>query len=145
MTIAGNAASERQYPEAIYYGADLQAPYELPVHRMDSHGGWIATPSNLLKFLMRVDGFANPPDVLGGGTIATMTTPSVTNPTYARGWGVDGSGTRQHNGVLPGTSSILVRTANQHEWAAMCNTGNPDKSQLVQDLAALMWNVDAVL
>jgi hypothetical protein len=23
------------------------------------------------------------------------------------------------------TESILVRTAHQHEWAAICNTGNP--------------------
>ena len=57
MTIAGNTASDRQYPEAVYTGVDLQAPYELPVQRMDAHGGWIATPTDLIRFLLRVDGF----------------------------------------------------------------------------------------
>ena len=145
MTIAGNTAAERQYPEAMYYGVDLQAPYELPVQRMDAHGGWIATPSDLLQFLMRVDGFANPMDTLRAGTVTAMTAPSAANPGYARGWAVNSAGTRWHNGALAGTQSILVRTANQHEWAAVCNTGNPATQQLGLDLDALMWQVDAVV
>jgi CubicO group peptidase (beta-lactamase class C family) len=151
MSIAGNTADERQYPEAIYYGVDLQAPYKLPVRRMDAHGGWIATPSDLLQFLMRVDGFANPADILQAGTVTAMTTPSGLNtpsgenPNYARGWNVNAVGTRWHNGVLSGTSSIMVRTANQHEWAAVCNIGNPDNKQIVLDLDALMWQVDGVV
>jgi CubicO group peptidase (beta-lactamase class C family) len=145
MTIAGNTAVERQYPEAIYYGVDLQAPYELPVHRMDSHGGWIATPFDLLQFLMRVDGFANPADLLQVGTVTTMTTPSLANPGYASGWAVNSAGTRWHNGTLSGTQSIMVRTATQHEWSAVCNTGNPANQQLGLDLDVLMWQVDAVV
>jgi CubicO group peptidase (beta-lactamase class C family) len=145
MTIAGNTAAERQYPEAIYYGVDLQAPYELPVYRMDAHGGWIATPSDLLQFLMRVDGFANPTDILQAGTVTAMTAPSAANPGYARGWAINTAGTCWHSGTLAGTQSILVRTANQHEWAAVCNTGNPANQQLGLDLDALMWQVDAVV
>ena len=113
MTIAGNTAAEGQYPEAMYYGVDLQAPYELPVQRMDAHGGWIATPSDLLQFLMRVDGFANPMDTLRAGTVTAMTAPSAANPGYARGWAVNSAGTRWHN-ALAG-KSILVRT--EHEWS----------------------------
>ncbi len=145
MTIAANTAAERQYPEAIYCGVDLQAPYELPVHRMDSHGGWIATPTDLLRLLLRIDGFVNPMDILQAGTVTTMTTPSAANPNYARGWAVNNVGTWWHTGTLVGTKSILVRTANQHEWAAACNTGNPANSQFGLDLDALMWQVDAVL
>jgi hypothetical protein len=74
-----------------------------------------------------------------------MTTPSVANPGYARGWAVNSVGTRWHNGALAGTQSILVRTADQHEWAAVCNTGNPGNPQLGLDLDALMWQVDGVL
>ena len=145
MAIAGDTAAERQYPEAMYLGVDLQAPYELPVRRMDAHGGWIARPIDLLQFLMRVDGFANPMDVLQAGTVTAMTTPSAANPGYARGWAVNNAGTRWHNGTLAGTQSILVRTANQHEWAVVCNTGNPANSQLGLDLDSLMWQVDAVV
>lgn len=145
MTIAGNTAAERQYPEAMYYGVDLWAPYEMPVRRMDSHGGWIATPSDLLQFVMRVDGFPNPLDILNGATVGTMTAPSPTNSGYACGWGVDSAGTRQHDGLLPGSQSVLVRTASQHEWAAVCNTGTPDNLTLLGEFKALMWQVDATV
>jgi len=74
-----------------------------------------------------------------------MTAPSTANPGYARGWAVNTFGTRWHNGTLAGTQSILVRAANQHEWAAVCNTGNPSNPQLGSDLDALMWQVDAVV
>jgi hypothetical protein len=94
---------------------------------------------------MRVDGFANPMDVLQVGTVTAMTTPSAANPGYARGWAVNNAGTRWHNGALAGTQSILVRTANQHEWSAVCNTGNPANQQLGLDLDGLMWQVDAVV
>ena len=145
MTIAGNTATERQYPEAMYYGVDLEAPYELPVRRMDSHGGWIATPSDLLQFVMRVDSFPNPPDILNGATVAMMTAPSATNSTYACGWGVDSSGTRQHTGLLPGTQSVLVRTASQHEWAGVCNTGSPGNPKRLSDFETMLWQVDAAI
>lgn len=144
MTIAGNTASDRQYPEAMYTGVDLQAPYELPVQRMDSHGGWIATPTDLIRFVLHVDGFANPADVLQEDTVMNMTTPSAANANYARGWAVNTAGTWWHDGTLSGTQSILVRTANQHAWAAVCNTGNPG-TQLALDLDMLMWQIDSVI
>ncbi len=145
MLIAGNTAAARHYPEAMYTGTNLQAPYEMPVHRMDSHGGWLATPTDLLRFLLRVDGFANPPDVLKAASVTTMTTPSAANAGYARGWSVNTAGTRWHNGLLPGTSSIMVRTSNQHEWAVVCNAGDTVNQQLSSDLDALMWQVDGVV
>ena len=105
---------------------------------MDSHGGWIGTPNDLLRILLRVDGFADPADILSAATIADMTTPSAANPGYASGWAVNSSGTRWHDGTLVGTQSILVRVANQHEWAAVCNAGRPSTA-LGGELDALMW------
>jgi CubicO group peptidase (beta-lactamase class C family) len=145
MQIAGDTAAERQVGEAMYVGKVPDAPYALPVRRMDSHGGWIATPADLLRFLLRVDGFAPPPDLLAPQTIIDMTTPSTANGGggYARGWAVNAAGTRWHDGVLPGTQSIMVRTAGQHEWAAVCNTGMP-LTGLAPAFDQLMWNVDSV-
>ncbi|HEY8037840.1 MAG TPA: serine hydrolase [Methylobacter sp.] len=60
MTIAGNTAMNRQPFEAMYAGKDLDAPYELLISRMDSHGGWIASPTDLLRFLLKVDSFPMP-------------------------------------------------------------------------------------
>jgi Polyglycine hydrolase-like, structural repeat len=89
-------------------------------------------------------GFVSPPDILQAGTITTMTTASAANATYACGWGVDGAGTRQHNGLLPGTLSILQRTAAQREWAAVCNTGNVGSLILGEFLTAIA-QVDALV
>jgi hypothetical protein len=102
LAIAGNSASDRQSDEAMYVGENLNAPYHLPVRRMDSHGGWIGTPNDLLRILLRVDGFADPADILCAATIAGMTTPSAANPGYASGWAVNSSGTRWHDGTLVG-------------------------------------------
>ncbi len=145
MAIAGNTAAERRFPEAVYTGVNLEAPYEQPVHRMDSNGGWIATPGDLLRFLLRVDGFANPPDILQTATVTAMTTPSAANAGYSRGWSVNTAGTRWHNGLFPGSWSIIVGTASQHEWAVLCNTGDTVNQQLGAELDALMWQVDAVV
>ncbi len=127
-----------------YWDKDNDNPYGMRVRRMDAHGGWLATATDLLQFGLRVDGFASPPDILQAGTITTMTTASAANATYACGWGVDGAGTRQHNGLLPGTLSILQRTAAQREWAAVCNTGNVGSLILGEFLTAIA-QVDALV
>ena len=137
MHIAGDTGPERQWPEATYWGKDSDNPYGMRVRRMDAHGGWLGTATDLLQFGLRVDGFPAPPDILQAGTIATMTTASAANATYACGWTVDGAATRQHNGLLPGTLSILLRTAAQREWAAVCNAGIPGSPILGEFLATI--------
>jgi D-alanyl-D-alanine carboxypeptidase len=144
MHIAGDTGPERRWPEAIYSGKDNDNPYEMRVRRMDAHGGWLATATDLLQFGLRVDGFASPPDILQPGTITTMMTASAANTTYACGWGVDGAGTRQHNGLLPGTLSVLHRTAAQHEWAAVCNTGNVG-SPILGEFVTAIGQVDTLV
>jgi hypothetical protein len=49
-----------------------------------------------------------------------MTTPSPVHPRYARGWGVV-AGSWWHDGLLFGTSSIMVLTRNGFCWAALAN------------------------
>src|SRR5262249_28869415 len=45
MQIAGNMSTERAANEVVYYGQNGEQPYKPNVRRMDSHGGWIATPT----------------------------------------------------------------------------------------------------
>ncbi len=150
MILGGNTAGDRQYPEALYRGQNGESPYGMRVDRMDSHGGWIGTPSDLIQFLLRVDSFLIPPDILQVGTITAMTTastvdpPTTTSAGYARGWAVNLAGTRWHIGDLPGTTSVMVRTANQHEWAALCNTRD-SAGAIDNELDTLMWKVDGAL
>ncbi|MHA6794354.1 serine hydrolase [Pseudonocardia bannensis] len=144
MTIAGDTAAERHPSEAMYTGLGTEAPYRLRVRRMDAHGGWLGTPGDVIRFALRVDGFPQPPDLLAPATVAAMAAPCTVNPDYARGWALTSAGTREHDGLLPGTYAVLVRTADQHEWAAACNTGSP-RIGLGRELRALMWQVDAVV
>jgi len=107
------------------------------VRRMDSHGGWIARPEDLVRFATHVDGFS-PASLLKPITIRTMITPSSANPRYAKGWLVNSAGNWWHNGSLPGTTSILVRTSSYLCWAAVTNIGGGD-SPIGAALDRLMW------
>ena len=125
MEIAGNTLVERQRDEVVYYGQEGDDPYEPPVRRMDSHGGWIASAVDLVRFAIHVDDFPQQPDILRQDTIRTMTTGSSANPDYALGWAVNSLGDWWHGGSLPGTSTILMRTAAGFCWAALTNTRRP--------------------
>jgi CubicO group peptidase (beta-lactamase class C family) len=138
MTIAGNTLLQRRHGEVIYYGQGRENPYGMNVTRMDSHGGWIARPVDLVQFLMHVDGFAAPPNILQPQTIAIMTTPSTANPHYAKGWEVNAANNWWHDGSLPGTTTIAVRTHSGFCWAAFTNTRRTE-SAMDGDLDRLVW------
>jgi len=144
MRIAGNTLAERAPHEVVYYGQGNENPYGMQVARMDSHGGWLATPTDLVRFLLRVDGFATEADILTAASIATMTTASAANAGYAKGWAVNAAHNWWHNGSLPGTMTIMVRTSDGYCWAALTNTRSTS-STMGGDLDRLMWDVRAAL
>lgn len=112
----------------------------MDVARMDSHGGWIARPRDLVNFLMRVSGFAAPPSILEPQSIRAMTTASAANPNYAKGWSVNSLDNWWHNGSLPGTSTIAVRTHSGFCWAAFGNSRSLN-TPLDRDLDNLIWDM----
>jgi len=124
MQLAGNTLAQRAAGEVIYYGQEGSGtnPYDMNVTRMDSHGGWIATPGDLVQFAMHVDGFKTTPNILRADTLRTMTTASTANPNYACGWCVNRIPNWWHSGSLPGTLTIMVRTGSGLCWAAFTNT-----------------------
>ncbi len=139
MMISGNTLEQRQRDEVKYYGQG-ENPYDMNVTRMDSHGGWLARPAEIVKFMMHVDGFAKPPNILKAQTIQTMTTGSTANPDYAKGWAVNKSGNWWHSGSLPGTTTVAVRTHSGFCWAAFTNASRHN-SQIDGDLDALNWDM----
>jgi CubicO group peptidase (beta-lactamase class C family) len=140
MSIAGNTLADRGPLEVRYYGQDGEDPYAMNMRRMDSHGGWLATARNLAVFATHVDGFDTPPDILGAPAIRRMTTPSAAARTYACGWNVNSENNWWHGGSLPGTASILVRTASGLCWAALANTRRPG-SDINQALDKMVWEM----
>ncbi len=139
MAIGGNTLAERHRNEVKYYGQG-ENPYDMNVTRMDSHGGWLARPANLVQFAMHVSDFTPPPNVLRPETIKIMTTTTAANPNYAKGWEINKAGNWWHNGSLPGTSTIMVRTHSGFCWAAFTNTSRRN-SKLDGDLDNLIWTM----
>jgi CubicO group peptidase (beta-lactamase class C family) len=145
MRIAGNSLKQRAPNEVVYFGQYDEDPYKINVARMDSDGGWLATPSALVQFLDHVAGSGTIPSFLKPETLRTMTTPSPafqeSSPSkYARGWMVDG-GNWWHNGSLPGSTTIMVRAATGLCWAALANTRTEPHDQIDNALNGMMWNI----
>ncbi len=143
MMIGGNTLNDRKPNEVQYYGTTLGGsnPYAYNVVRMDAHGGWIASPKDLVRLLVHVDGFSSKTDILSNTSITTMTTPpTLTNPSwYALGWSVNPSNNWWHTGSLPGTSATWARTSLGYNWAIITNTRNSAAGEL-NELDKIVWD-----
>lgn len=139
MQIAGNTLKDRATSEVKYYNQQtLGDPYGMNVTRMDSHGGWIATPSDLTAFFTHIDGFKDTDQLLGDDTLRIMTTPTAANPRYAKGLFVNSRNNWWHTGLLPGTETISVRTHSDFCWSAFINTRLSDWGH---SLDQLVWQM----
>ncbi|MCC7016027.1 MAG: beta-lactamase family protein [Rhodospirillales bacterium] len=139
MAIAGNSRDERAPNEVEYHGIGTENPYGPNVRRMDSHGGWIATASEVALFVAGAAGRIVPP-LLSEASMAKMSEGTAANPKYARGWNVNAAGNWWHTGSLPGTQTIAVRTRSGFSWAAFVNMRNRGTS-LAGDLDKLIWKM----
>lgn len=124
--------------EVSYYTDDKPDTYDMNVPRMDSHGGWIGTPMEMLKFAMSVDGFPEPKDLLTADSIEKMTASEGIYKDYACGWNVNQHGNYWHSGSLPGLTSLMVRTRSGYCWAACANTRRKNMGQAMD---RLMWDI----
>ncbi|MBZ4319678.1 serine hydrolase domain-containing protein [Streptomyces huiliensis] len=148
MEIGGNTLATRRPDEAQYHRhPDLSAtpdndPYALDLGRMDAHGGWIARPVDLLRFMIRVDLQDTVPDLLTRGSVDAMFTGSDPWLGYGLGWGLSfvrvpvalGGGlgglarpsiltSVSHDGAMAGTLGYLEsRTVGDAACAILVNT-----------------------
>lgn len=154
MRIGKNRLEDRFQNEVTYYdypGASLANsiygdgtlvpwPYGgFHLEGMDSHGGWIASSVDLVRLMVRVDGFATKPDMLSAESIALMTTPSAANQSYAMGFGVSSNRTMWHNGSLPGTTTLWVKAPSGTIWAVLLNTRTQNLTDLNNAIDGFMW------
>jgi CubicO group peptidase (beta-lactamase class C family) len=139
MTIATNKWAERHKGEVKYYGQSGEDAYWANVTRLDSCGGWIASPTDLVQFGMGVS------QVLKPETVTTMTTASPQNPLFAKGWSVDSADTHWHGGSLPGSTAILVHRSTGFCWAATANSRDKQsrKSPMQRDMLTLLHTMVA--
>jgi CubicO group peptidase (beta-lactamase class C family) len=132
-------ANRRAAPELVpeQYGRwDLEA--------MDSHGGWVSSAPDLLRFVRQLESTEDP--LLGPEAFAQMLERPPTADSglwYAAGWNVRpgpaGTTTWWHTGSLVGTSSLLVRRHDGWSWAVLFNCDRcPDDQQCALKLDPLV-------
>jgi CubicO group peptidase (beta-lactamase class C family) len=123
MRIAGNRLEQRAEGEVVYHGqqGDDRDPYGMNLARMDSALGWLASPADLVRFMINIEGTAQSPAILKPETVRAMTAPLAVNPHYARGWNIAGFN-RGHLGILPGISAVMVRMPSGLCFAALANS-----------------------
>jgi CubicO group peptidase (beta-lactamase class C family) len=97
-----------QENEAFYYytGTDTTPYTANAIKEMDGNGGWVATPSDLVRFAAYLDEQPTVPDLFSPATIKMLYTPHLQN--YALGWW-SSSGEAWHNGGFTGSSGLLHR------------------------------------
>ena len=161
MKIGGTTLEEKVDGEVAYYdypGRDLAhsvlqtEPERVPwpyggfyMQAFDSHGGWIASPIDLVRFVRGLNG-SEPPPVLRPETVELMVSrPDTLWPDepyyYGMGWSVRptrGDANWWHDGSLPGTRSVLVRTYHGMVWAVLFNS-RPKDNGFLGELDKAMW------
>lgn len=164
MRIGGSRLEELAPRETRYFdfpGASLRTsawgeegtpnPYCHSVPTMDAHGGWIASPTDLVRFTTLFDGRPQPADLLPPRQVAQIhARPSFARPVeearnfYGLGWKFferEDASFRNwfHSGSLPGTMAMLIRSDNGLTWAALFNLRPRNSGAAFQDLDRTMW------
>jgi len=131
-----HAASGPAPQPSVFPGeADAPAPYGgFYVEAFDAHGGWIASPVDLVRFVTALDG-SRPPALLKPETVRLFETrprpplPADASHYYGLGWSIATSragASWRHTGDIPGTSTILVREASGVTWCVLFNSNGAD-------------------
>ncbi|HEV2721629.1 MAG TPA: serine hydrolase domain-containing protein [Thermoanaerobaculia bacterium] len=114
------------------------------IEAMDSHGAWVASTIDYLRFVTALDGGR----IISPASIKTMLArPSIPSwqgkdSWYGMGWMVRPSGNSAnwwHNGSLAGTTTLVVRTSDGLAWAAFFNS-RQKSGDLGGDLDSGLWD-----
>ncbi|WP_158453813.1 serine hydrolase domain-containing protein [Pontibacter korlensis] len=108
MQLAGSTLHDRVPAEVTYYQQEV-SPYAFNMARMDAHGGWIATATDLMRFMTLVDRNFLVPDLINSQLLEN---------TYF------GYNTWSHYGSLPGTTAVLTRLNDEFSFTVLANTRN---------------------
>lgn len=146
LEIGGNTQGERKAGEVDYFGQSGDNPFGFNLARMDSHGGWIASASDLVKIAQRINGDDSVADLIAAQSVNMMRAPSSASQTYGRGWAINpGHSNRWHGGALPGATSLLILAAGGTVMAGLVNTRTIDGRDTNQGLDRLLWDVNGLV
>ena len=153
MQLGGSFENEKLLEEVRYYQPEDAQPVEaydgsgrmVPkvygstnMALLGSAGGWIASPVDLMKLLVVIDGDSRTKDILSAKSIAEMT--------HVDEKGLDPLGWRSTNehgewwrtGTLPGSSALIKREPNGISWVMITNTSNYKGPHLAIEMDRIM-------
>ncbi len=107
---------------------------------LSAAGAWTASPAELLKLVVHIDGLDGKKDILSDKTIKKMVNmENIHNPI---GWvSATSNGTWKRTGTLTGTSALLKRKENGITYAIFLNTSNDKGPDFTHELDKLMKRV----
>jgi CubicO group peptidase (beta-lactamase class C family) len=85
-------------------------------------GGWLASPCELLRFILAIDGDDDFPDIISHKAFEAMTTPEPSTQRLLGWGGKDDDGNLWRTGTLAGTSALVLHKKNGLSWAIVLNT-----------------------
>ncbi|MFY0673425.1 MAG: beta-lactamase family protein [Bacteroidia bacterium] len=107
MEIGSNTIEEMLKNEVKYYNNQFDySPYKPNVSRFDANGGWVASSTDLLKLMVRLDRNPNKADIIDTNTLSQTYLGNIS-------WG--------HSGALPGTCTYLEKYNDEFAFAFLCN------------------------
>lgn len=93
------------------------------IEDLSGAGGWVASPSELLRFMASIDGTPGIPDILKPETIAAMT--QYVKDALPIGWiDITPDGEWSRTGTLAGTSALMKKQKDGYSWVVLTNTSS---------------------
>ena len=167
MRLGRTRPRDRAPGEVLYYGFPgmglapsvfPSGPAEVPwpyggffLEATDAHGGWIASATDLARFIDAVDGRRHHPQILSPRSIQQMTARPApplwagTDSWYGMGWSVrpaEGGANWWHTGSLEGTTTLMVRAGIGVTWVVLFNSRPRDGSRFDGELDSGMWQAE---
>ncbi len=149
----GNNLCERRYPNEVKYyeptnaelvracdGRDtlvLRSNGGNNIEELYGAGGWVASPTELLRFLSAIDGNDNYPDVLTPESVKTMTA-NIYNALPIGWMNTNSRGDWWRSGTLAGTSAMMKHQKDGFSWVFITNTSSWTGSKFPNKIERMM-------
>lgn len=156
--VPGTTYYEQKHPEeAKYYGPDTVKVREFngsgrmvdrvyggsDINGLSGAGGWVTTPSDLVRLVASIDGNPQVKDILTPESVAMMTF-NDGEEKQTRGWSEsDGKGKWQRTGTLASTHVLIQTFPNGECWVLATNTGVWTGHHFSHDMYRLVENMRA--
>jgi CubicO group peptidase (beta-lactamase class C family) len=123
-----------------YSGKDELVPRSYggnDIHTLGAAGGWIASATDLMRFMLSIDGQPAPADILSAESIEIMTTP-VSTGFHPLGWRGVTRGERYRTGTLAGSSVLMVNREDGISYIVLFNSSTWKGPMLANDIRSMM-------